>query len=157
MADLLDIAPSAAVEVVKIDGHRVTVRGVSVDAIASIVARFPGLRSLASSGGIGGDIIMRLIEGCGAAAGPIIAAGVGHLGEEEYEQRAARLLPEQQVKFLRAIFGLTFPNGIGPFVQELTSLIGGASEEAKVVKVRLRRSPSTSPPSSDEDSHPTMQ
>jgi hypothetical protein len=38
MADLLDIAPSTAVELVKIDGNRIKVRGVSVDAIASIIA-----------------------------------------------------------------------------------------------------------------------
>ena len=156
MADLLDIAPSTAVEVVKIDGERYLVRGVSVDAIASIVTRFPDLKSLAS-GDVGGDIVVRLIAGCGAAAGPIIAAGFGYLGNEKCEQHAARLLPEHQLKFLRAIFGLTFPNGIGPFIQELTSLIGGASEEAKVVKVRLKRSPLISPPSSDAASHPTMQ
>jgi hypothetical protein len=156
MADLLDIAPSTSVEVVKVDGKRITVRGISVDAIASIVARFPGLKSFAS-GDAGGDIILRLIQGCGAAAGPIIAAGCGHLGDEEYERRAAALLPEQQLKFIRAIFGLTFPNGIGSFVQELTSLIGGASEEAKVYKVRSRKLPSPSPPSSDEGFRPTMQ
>jgi hypothetical protein len=155
MADLLDIAPSTACEVVKIDGNRIIVRGVSVDAIASFVARFPELKSLVN--GEGGDIVSRLIAGCGAAVGPIIAAGVGHLGDEQYEQRAATLLPEQQIKFIKAIFGLTFPNGISSFVQELTSLIGGANETAKVVKVRLRRSPSISPPSSDEVSRPTMQ
>jgi hypothetical protein len=154
MADLLDIAPSTACEVVKIDGKRVIVRGVSVDAIASIVARFPELKSLVN--GEGGDIVSRLIAGCGAAVGPIIAAGVGHLGDEKYEQFAAKLLPEHQLKFLRAIFGLTFPNGISSFVQELTNLIGGANETAKVVKVRLRRSRSISPPSSDEVSHQTM-
>lgn len=155
MADLLDIAPSTACEVVKIDGKRIIVRGVSVDAIASFVARFPELKSLIDGGG--GDIVSRLIAGCGAAVGPIIAAGVGHLGDEQYERRAATLLPEQQIKFIRAIFGLTFPNGIGSFVQELTSLFGGANEIAKVVKVRLKRSPSTSLPSSDADSRPTMQ
>lgn len=155
MADLLDIAPSTAVDVVKIDGKRIIVRGVSVDAIASIVARFPALKSLAD--GTGGDIVSRLIAGCGAAVGPIIAAGCGHLGKEEYEQRAAALLPEQQIKFIRAIFGLTFPNGLGSFVEELTSLIGGAGGEAKVVKMRLRKSVSPSPRSSEPDSHPTMQ
>jgi len=154
MADLLDIAPATAVDVVKIDGHRVTVRGLSVNAIAAIVARFPGLKSLADGSG---DVILRLIEGCGAAAGPIIAAGCGHLGEEEYEQRAAALLPEHQVKFIGAIFGLTFPNGLGAFIQELTSLMGGPGEEAKVHKVRLKTSASPSPPLSDVDSHPTMQ
>ena len=156
MADLLDIAPSTAVAVVTVDGLRVKVRGVSVDTIASIVARFPALKSLAS--GDGGDIVSRLVAGCGSAVGPIIAAGCGHSGEEEYEQRGAALLPEQQIKFLRAIFGLTFPNGIGSFVEELSGLIGGASEGAQTkIKVRLKKSPSASPPSSGAASHPTMQ
>jgi len=156
MADLLDIAPSTSVAIVTVNERRIKVSGVSVDTIASIVARFPALKSLAN--GDGGDIVSRLIAGCGAAVGPIIAAGCGHSGEEEYEQRAASLLPEQQIKFVRAIFGLTFPNGIGSFVEELSGLIGGASEgAAKVVKVRLKKSPSASPPSSDAASHPTMQ
>jgi len=155
MADLLDIAPSTAVSVVTIDNLRIKVSGVSVDAIASIVSRFPALKSLA--GDSGGDMVSRLIAGCGAAVGPIIAAGCGHRDEETYEQRASQLLPEQQIKLLRAIFGLTFPNGIGSFVEELSGLIGGASEGAKSVKIRLRKSPSPSHPSSDAGSRPTMQ
>jgi hypothetical protein len=156
MADLLDIAPSTAVEVVKIDGLRVNVRGVSVDAIASIVARFPELKSLVD-GGSGDSFLSRLIQGCGAAVGPIIAAGCGHLADEAYEHHAAKLLPEHQMKFLKAIFGLTFPNGIGSFVEELTGLIGGAGEGPKTVKVRLRKSLSPSSPSADADSHQTLQ
>lgn len=155
MADLLDIAPSTAVAIVTIDELRIKVRGVSVDAIASIVSRFPALKSLA--GGDGGDIVSRLIAGCGAAVGPIIAAGCGHGGEEAYEQRAAALLPEQQLKLLCAIFGLTFPNGLSSFVEQLTALIGGVNEGAKPVKIRLKKSPSQSPRSSDADSRPTMQ
>lgn len=153
--DLLDIAPSTSVEVVKIDGNRIIVRGFSVDAIASFIARFPELKSLVN--GEPGDIVARLIAACGAAVGPIIAAGCGHLGDEEYERRGATLLPEHQLKFIGAIFGLTFPNGIGSFVAELTRLMGGANEGAKVFRVRLKRSPSISPPSSDADSRPTMQ
>jgi hypothetical protein len=156
MADLLDIAPSTAVEVVKIEGLRVNVRGVSVDAIASIVARFPELKSLVD-GGSSDSFLPRLIQGCGAAVGPIIAAGCGHLADEAYEQHAAKLLPEHQMKFLKAIFGLTFPNGIGSFVEELTGLIGGTGEGAKTVKVRLRKSLSPSSPSADADSHQTLQ
>jgi hypothetical protein len=67
------------------------------------------------------------------------------------------LLPEHQMKFLKAIFGLTFPNGIGSFVEELTGLIGGAGEGAKPVKIRLRKSPSPSSPSDEADSLPTLQ
>lgn len=156
MADLLDIAPSTAIAVVKIDGQRIKVSGISVDAIASIVARFPELKALVN-GGLGDNIVPRLIEGCGAAIGPIIAAGCGHLAEEAYEQHAAKLLPEQQIKFIKAILGLTFPNGIGSFVTELTGLIGGADEGAKV-KMRLRKSPSPSSPSAEAPaSRPTLQ
>jgi hypothetical protein len=154
MADLLDIAPSTAVEIVKIDGNRITVRGLHGNAIASIVARFPELGSLL---GGGADIGSQLIERFGGAIGPIIAAGCGHLGEEKYEQHAATLLVEDQLKLLKAIIGLTFPNGLSSFVETVAALLGAGEGESKTVKVRLRTSPSPSPPSSGEDSHLTMQ
>jgi hypothetical protein len=154
MADLLDIAPSTAVEVVKIDGKRIIVRGLHGDAIASIVSRFPELAALLGGGGAIGP---RLVERFGYAIGPIIAAGCGHLGDEKYEQHASALLVEYQLKLLQAIIGLTFPNGIASFVETLAALVTRADEGAKVFKVRLRKSPSPSPPSSDAASHPNLQ
>jgi hypothetical protein len=155
MADLLDIAPSTAVEVVKIDGKRIIVRGLHGDAIASIVSRFPELGLLLGGGGI--DIGPRLIERLGSAIGSIIAAGCGHLGDEKYEQHAGTLLVEYQLKLLQAIIGLTFPNGIASFVKTMTAFLPGADERARPVKVRLRKSPSPLPPSSDAVSHPNLQ
>lgn len=108
MADLLDIAPSTAVDVVKIDGQRYIVRGVSIPAMASIASRFPALKSIAT-GPSGDDFLARMIAGCGAAIGPIIAAGCGHLGDERYEQRAAALLPEQQLEIPRPNFRTIIP------------------------------------------------
>jgi hypothetical protein len=154
MADLLDIAPSTACEVVKIDDTRIIVRGLHGDAIASIVARFPDLAVLLVGGS--GDIVTRLIRQFGTAIGPIIAAGCGHLGDEKYEQHAGKLLVEYQLKLLRAIIGLTFPNGLASFVETMTALLN-ADEGAKPVTVRLRKSPSPSPPSSDAASRPNMQ
>jgi hypothetical protein len=155
MADLLDIAPSTAVEVVKIDGKRIIVHGLNGNAIASIVARFPELGAAlggnAASGGRG------LIERFGNAIGPIIAAGCGHLAEEKYEQHAAQLLPEQQFQLLKPIIGLTFPNGLTAFFVAVTAALQEAGGETKPVKVRLRKSPSPSPTSSETDSRPTMQ
>jgi hypothetical protein len=155
MADLLDIAPSTAVEVVRIDGNRIIVRGLHGDAIAAIVARFPELATLL--GGMGSDIGARLIERFGNAIGPIIAAGCGHPGEEKYEQHAATLLVEYQLRLLKAIIGLTFPNGIAAFVETLTSVLGATDEAAKTVKVRLRKSPSPSQPLSGAASRPPLQ
>jgi hypothetical protein len=154
MADLLDIAPSTACEVVKLEGKRIVVRGLHGDAIASIVARFPELGALL---GGGDNIGSRLIERFGSAIGPIIAAGCGHLGDEKYEQHASTLLVEYQLKLVTAIIGLTFPNGIGSFIEAITTLSLGAVNEQKVIKVRLKKSPSPSPASSDADSLPTMQ
>jgi hypothetical protein len=155
MADLLDIAPSTAVEVIKIDGKRIIVRGLHSDAIASIVARFPELGLLL--GGGGANTGPRLIERFGAAIGPIIAAGCGHLGDEKYEQHASKLLVEHQLQFVKAIIGLTFPNGIISFVETLTALLQEADEREKPVTVRLKKSPSPSQFSSDTDSRPIMQ
>jgi hypothetical protein len=154
MADLLDIAPSTACEVVKLDGKRIVVRGLHGNAIASIVARFPELGALL---GGGDNIGSRLIERFGSAIGPIIAAGCGHLGDEKYEQHANTLLVEYQLKLVTAIIGLTFPNGIGSFIEAITTLSLGAVNEQKVIKVRLKKSPSPSPASSDAASLPTMQ
>lgn len=155
MADLLDIAPSTAVEAVHVnDGVRLVVHGLSGNAIASIVARFPKLATLI---GGGNNIGWHLIEHFGGAIGPIIAAGCGHLGDEEREKRASNLLIEDQLKLITAILGLTFPNGFGSFIEQLTALMSRADEGAKVHKVRLRKLPSALPPSSDADSPPIMQ
>jgi len=156
MADLLDIAPSTAVEVVKIGDQRIIVRGLHGDAIASIVARFPELGLML---GGGADIGTRLIERLGSAIGPIIAAGCGHLGDEKYEQHAGTLLVQDQLKLLQAIISLTFPNGLASFVETLATLVTQADEgeKKKPIKMRLRKSPSPSQPSSDAASRPTMQ
>jgi hypothetical protein len=156
MADLLDITPSTAVEVVRISDKRIIVRGISTDAIASIVARFPALRSLTDGSG---DLVLKLITGFGAAIGPIIAAGCGHRDEEAYEQRAAALSLEQQLKLLRAIIGLTFPNGFGPVMEAAAAIMlsGALDVPVKPVRMRLKKSPSPSQPSSGEGSSPIMQ
>jgi hypothetical protein len=155
MADLLDITPSTAVEVVKIDGKRIIVRGLHCDAIASIVARFPELAVLL---GGGGNIGTRLIERFASAIGPIIAAGCGHLGDEKYEQHAATLLVEDQLKLLKAIIGLTFPFGLASAFEAMTAFLQqGAGEGEKIIKLRLRKSPSPSPPSSAAASRQIMQ
>ena len=154
MADLLDIAPSTACEVVKIDGKRIIVRGLHGDAIASIVSRFPDLAVLL---GAGGNIGSRLIERFGGAIGPIIAAGCGHLGDEKYEQHAGKLLVEDQLKLVTAIIGLTFPNGLTSFVEMVTALLPGADAGEKPVTMRLRKSASASRPLSDAVSRPNLQ
>lgn len=157
MADLLDISPTTAVEVVRINGERIVMRGLGVEAVASIVARFPNMAGLLL-GGLGtADIGPKFLLQLGAATGSIIAAGCGHLGDEKYEQYATSALNlEDQCKLIVAVVKATCPNGIGFFNEMLTKLTS-AGEEAKSVKVRLKKSPSPSPPSSGADSRQTTQ
>jgi hypothetical protein len=158
MADLLDIAPATSVEPVWIDGNRISVRGIQFGNIASIVKRFPDVAALARGGG---DVVARLFVACGTAVGPIIAAGCGHPDEEAYERRATELLPEQQIALLAVIFRLTFPNGIGSFVEMMARLIGGKHEGAKPMKFRSSTSKNSRSSSLPSDGaqvfHPTMQ
>lgn len=153
MADLMDIVPQTAVEVVKVDGHRMKVHGISITTMATLISRFPKLKDAVN--GVSDNFDLALVVGTATSA--IIAAGCGRLGDAEYEQSMDRLLPEHQLKLLKAIIGLTFPKGIGPFLEELTNLMSGPGDAAKTIKVRLKTSPSMSPVSSEGASHPTMQ
>ena len=159
MADLLDIAPASAIEIVRVaGGERIKVHGLNANAIAAIVARFPDLVALLGGLATGGaNTIPKLFGQFGTAVGPIIAAGCGHLGDEKYEQAAGALLVEDQLKLIKAIWTLTLPNGIGPLMETVTALMTGPADNGKTVRVRLKKSPLESPPSSATDSRPTMQ
>jgi len=155
MADLLDIAPSTAVESVKTEVGFIVVNGLHGDAIASIIARFPNLAALLD--GNSAEFGPRLIAQFGSAVTPIIAAGCGHLGDGRYEEAAAKYTIEDQLKLIAAIVRLTFPNGLGSFVKTMTDFLSGTDERAKPVKMRLKQSELPSQLSSVEDSLPTMQ
>jgi hypothetical protein len=154
MGDLLDIAPSTAVQSVWVDGTRIVVRGLHGDAIASILARFPDLHVFLG-GSFSGNVAARLVAQCGSAIGPVIAAGCGHLGDETYEKHASSMMVEHQLMLLQPILGLTFPNGFVAFIAKITGLLMGEGE--RPITVRVRRSPSPSQPLSEPDSHQTMQ
>src|SRR5262245_2116421 len=157
MADLLDIAPSTAIESVRVNGGtRLIVHGLNANAIASIAARYPKVVGLFLGGTGTADLQPQLIGQLGEAVAPIIAAGCGELANEEAERRANNLLLEDQLKLFKAIWTLTFPNGLDAFLKALASLTD-AGEGAKVVKVRLRQSRSLSQPSSDAASRPNLQ
>jgi hypothetical protein len=158
MADLLDIAPSMAVEAVRVNGgQRITVQKIGADGIAYLIKTFPDLAMLVASG-ITTNTAGLLVMQFSSAICPIIAAGCGHHGDEKYEQAAARFLAEDQVKLLGAILRVTFPNGLAPFLEAVDGIAKGAMGELeKPVKVRLRKSPSASPSSSEAVSPPTLQ
>lgn len=119
MVSLLDIADQQ--KTVTIRGKDVAVFGISAQDIVYLFGKFPELRLLMSGKqtDLTPEMLLKLAPGAVAAA---IAAGTGSAGDEQAEAVAARLGLGEQLDLLAAIFELTFPQGVGPFVQKLDVL-----------------------------------
>lgn len=116
--DLLSIA-APAVEVPVDLETTVTVRGISLRAVASLLARFPNLLALFQ----GRDLDLHMLAAVAPeAAAAIMAAGAGHLDDLAAEKLCASLGLQVQVDMLSKIAELTFPAGFGPFVDKLTAI-----------------------------------
>jgi hypothetical protein len=153
MTNLLDIAPATAYGVVHVTGNkRVKVRGLGGNDIASIAARFPDLVMQLA---VAGDNVVTMVSSLGVAIGPIIAAGCDQLGDEKQEAAAGRFLLEDQIKLVKAIYDLTFPNGLSSFKEVIMGL--AVTEPKKSIKVRSKTSPSASLPLSATASRQIMQ
>lgn len=139
MVGLLDIAPVA--RKVGIRGQEYPVKGLSVSDIASLLARFPALKAVLSGGGVD---IASIAAASGEAVTAIIAAGLGHAGEADYEAALANLTLDEQTEVFGEIAALTLPGGVVPFVQKLErlmSLAGGPSDPAgKASSTKSRKS-----------------
>jgi len=127
--DLLSIAaPAAEVPIGPGAGETVSVRGVSLRAIASLLVRFPDLLQLFN----GRDLDpSKLIASAPAAAAAIMAAGAGHANDPQAEAVCDALGLQYQVDMLVKIIELTFPAGIGPFVaamERLTATLPGVPQ-----------------------------
>lgn len=137
MVGLLDIAPLT--EKVTVSGKQIEVFGVSAVGIASLITEFPEIKKLMSGKEVD---VSSLLAMSGSAIAAIIAAGVGHPGEEAYQAAASRLPLEAQTDILGAIIKVTLPNGIGPFFEKLTALLAvkdGAGALAKAPATKSRK------------------
>jgi hypothetical protein len=140
MVDLLDIAPQN--ETVQIHGTPVSVAGVSAKGVAYLLGRFPEMRKLMVGLTVEANQLMAM---GGDAVASIIAAGCGHPGDEKAESVAAMLAVDTQADLLAAILRMTLPQGLGPFVDKLTTL-GQVLDVAPSGTVPASSSPSPSTP-----------
>jgi hypothetical protein len=134
MAGLLDIAD--IVETVTINGTRVDVPGISAEGIAHLFNRFPEIRAAVTGKSVSAERWAAM--GVDAVAA-IIAAGCGAPGDPAYEAKARKLPATAQADLLEAIMKVTMPDGIAPFVQRLTAMLGQddvQSNMAPVTKLR---------------------
>lgn len=119
MTGLLDLGPLT--EDVKLGKYVLTVQGLTVEDIFYLSNTFPEVRALLS-----GQAVKltpkQLMDNAPKALGAIIAASTGERGNKEAIARAARLTAAAQLRIIKTIFTLTFPEGVGPFVKELWDL-----------------------------------
>ena len=123
MSDFLSINP--APETITINGKKIPVHGISMTGFGSLITRFPNLVNdindrIKKDGAL---TLIGIIDVAGPAIGPILAAGLGYVGNEEAEQKAAQFDASTQVKLLDKIVEKTMPDGIGPFVEGWTRLM----------------------------------
>jgi hypothetical protein len=120
MSGLSDLLPGP--RSVEIDGKSFAVRGLSLAEFAGLLTRFPALDAIFS--GKGPDKIMDVLKAGNPAVGAIIATGLDHADDADWEADAAAMPAAMQVKFLADILPLTMPSGFGPFLQDLARVLG---------------------------------
>lgn len=114
---LLDIV--AAKKTIEVANTTVDLQGISIEDIATLMTRFPALKSLLS----GEDIDVKSLLGfSGKIVGAIIAAGCGKLGNEQWETHAASLPIAIQIEILTAIIDATMPGGVRPLADKIAAL-----------------------------------
>jgi hypothetical protein len=125
MTSIIDIGPLT--EEVTIRGHKAKVRGISAETIFTLCAESPELRKVLSEKAIDGDIISGLVNMAGTACAQIIACGIGERGNDKAVAWAMTLTAGETSALLKPILGLTFPQGLKAFTEELVALVSEAT------------------------------
>jgi hypothetical protein len=115
LTDLVDIKRTVTVR-----GEQVEIAGITAETLGQLINSFPELR-MALSGHAGELSPQHLISMGPRIVASVIAAGVGKPGDAAQEAAAAKLALGEQLAMIEAIFEVTFPTGVGPFVEKLRS------------------------------------
>jgi hypothetical protein len=106
MVDFLDIAPkahTACVAVETADGSvEVELAGVQLGTLAEIAKRYPAFARVVEGGA--GSVIE-----AAEAMPALIAAGLGHAGESEYEDKIRQFAASEIMNMAMTVMRLTFP------------------------------------------------
>lgn len=137
MVGLLDIAP--ATESVSVSGVPIAVFGVSVKALVDIVTAYPNVRAAFSNDAYE---VGNLVREAPEAIADVIASAVGHPGDKQYVEAAAKLSVEDQLTILDAAMRLTLPSGMPSFLERLQRLSSGIATAEERVPDKTSQKPS---------------
>ena len=154
MSDFLSINP--APDTVTINGKKIDVHGISMEGFGHLIPRFPNLlgelnERLKTDGRL---TVIAVMQIAGPAMGAILAAGVGHPGNEEAEKDLGKLSMAAQTTLLDKVIERTMPDGLGPFVAQWGGLMGRFATPTPP-KMRFKGLPKESKPSYRSADMPT--
>lgn len=129
MTSLLDIGDISRKVVIR--GKEMEVVGISGETFLHLLTDFPEIQKVMAGAAhkIDPTDLMRQVP---AAVAAIIAAATGTPGDKKAEARARILSLGEQTEILKEVWELTFPKGIGPFLEALDALKGVATVQDAV-------------------------
>ena len=119
MPGILDVGPLS--EEVKVGRGTVTVEGLTIDDIFHLVANFAEIRAILEKK-ISQVTPAALMKAAPRVLGTVITYGTGERGDDKAVKAAMKLPAAVQLRLITTIFDLTFPDGVGPFVRELSAI-----------------------------------
>jgi hypothetical protein len=129
MATLLDIGPLT--EDVEVRGVALTVQGLTAGHIFQLFAEFPEMRKMVENKqGNPQDIMLGLAP---ELIAKMIAMALGEARNAEVEAKVKTMGAGDQLTILAAVQRLSFPDGIGPFVDRVTAIMTSAAPKMALV------------------------
>jgi len=122
---LLNIGPVTVPVELKIGGQKVNavVKPVSAEDVIPLIMRFDEFRLLLDNRA--SEITAaRLVKMGPEALGAVLASCLGMTGDANAEAMCRTMGLGNQMKILKAAIPISFPEGIGPFVEDLRTLVG---------------------------------
>jgi hypothetical protein len=137
MTNLLDIA-SLSEEITISKGVTVTLYGITIESLLKMMSKFPEIKLLMERRA--SDITpQRIMEMTPKVAAYIIGVGMTDPDTDDIDKAATtkmkiarRIGLSDQLKIINKIFEITFPDGVGPFVEELQHLTRSFKVETRV-------------------------
>ena len=157
MLSLLDVLPRH--EQIIVGDGKIDVFGISGGDIGEILRRFPNaFQEIADSGSqpikMNPGLMGALISACQRTRDGMSS----FLGDEKMEAKCRFLDAQTQMEIFWAIGRCTFPDGVGPFLEDLLSLSESTVKVMElVVQVASRGQDTTSPPKPRPSEQPDIQ
>jgi hypothetical protein len=118
MNSLLDLGPLT--EEVDIRGVKLTVRGLTAASVFKLFAEFPNMQQALAEMGTSGSSMLELAPDLFAK---VIAIATGSPDDAAVIAKARELGATDQMAILSVVQKLSFPQGFGPFVDQMARLM----------------------------------